>query len=356
MASAPPAAAPTPGGSFMDELSPFPASGDGANDADFIFDTFGVSGGQDGGNAQPKPDAGAQGGSATASPGADAAAQSAGGEPGPAQPAATPTPAAPAAPQSATGVTETQVPGQPSPPAGAPAPTAPAAAPAAPSPEALRVQSLEATVQALQESLRTLQSGQPATQPGQPGAPAAPAAEHTPLSVPPEIGNALFDENVDVAQRQQALTHLVNGIDAVVRKRVMTEVDRLVEQRLAPLVAERSTSAAEVSRQQYYEQFPDHKNPNLRPIIEAQAAQLWGELPSLPWNKDSIAALGARVNAALSQLGVATGQPATLAPPQAQPGEQPPVAQRPAAMSGTGTRPSADPAASAADFISNTFK
>ena len=51
-------------------------------------------------------------------------------------------------------------------------------------------------------------------------------------------------------------------------------------------------------RKQYFDAYPTHNDPIIQPIIQQQAAQMAQEFPHLPWNKDYVAALGTRVNAA----------------------------------------------------------
>jgi hypothetical protein len=338
----------------MAEMSPFPDDTGMSDDDRAIFDTlFGSDGDQSSAGsstpgASPQPSGTTtQDGSAPA--GGSATAQGVEGQ------ASGSTPAQPQQP--ATGATsqQSQVPDGQTPPAAST--SAPAAAVTAE--EKLRLQSLEATVQALQAELAAAKAGGQGAQPGQPGAtqPAQPAEPaDPPLGVPPQLSNPIFSEESSLEDKQAALTHLVNGIAVATERRTLAKVERLLEHRIAPLAQERQQSTAEDARKEYFEEFKEHNHPLVKPIIEMQAQQLWTEMPNLPWNKDSRAALGARVNAALQAVG---WQPPALTSTAAAPTdtgippEQPAVATKPASMSMGATRA---PAANGADsFIANTL-
>lgn len=289
----------------------------------------------------------AEGGEATASTNAGAAgATSVDGQPAAPAPTDQPgaTPGTPPDGTAAPAPTATPADGTSSAPSGqqaAPAaqtPT-PAAAPAVVAPvdeNALRVQSLEATVQALQQELANARAN-PA--PGQPpaGAGASPQTSEQPdelpryaLTLPQQVAAALTSG--DDQQTLAGITHMMNSLATIVHHNVRQEM-RAREAALlqaARAHEDQSQEATQIanSREDYYKAFPDHRDPLILPIIQAESVAMAGQFPGLPWNENYRNALGQRVNARLAAL---RGQA------QPAPGGAPAPAA-PAAMLPSGTR------------------
>lgn len=236
-------------------------------------------------------------------------------------------------------------------PAQAGQPPAPGAAtpPVAPVDEnALRVQSLEATVLALQQELSNARA-QPAG-PGQPaaGQPQPGQQDDLPryaLQLPPAVAAAI--NSGDDQQTLAGITHMMNSLATIIHHNVRQEY----RQALGQLVQTARQQEEEGSNQQfiaesrndYYKAFPDHNNPLILPIIQAESVAMAGQFPGLPWNENYRNALGQRVNARLAEL---RGQQ--------QPSNVPPA---PAAMLPAGSRPADSGVAelTGGDLIADTF-
>lgn len=234
----------------------------------------------------------------------------------------------------------------------APQPPAPGAppAPAAPvDPNLLRVNSLEATVQALQAELAAARA-HPAPQAGQPQ-PGQTAGQQDDLpryalQLPPQVAAALTSG--DDQQTIAGISHMMNSLATIVHHNVRLEMRQALGSLLSTAQsqqAEQETSKfIQDSRADYYGAFPDHNNPLILPIIQAESVAMAGEFPGLPWNENYRNALGQRVEARLAQL---RGQ-------QQPQGQQPPAA--PAAMLPVGSRQEVPGAElTGGDLIADTF-
>lgn len=316
MASAPPATAPEPVNTFPGEAAPAapePVIDMSGLEQD-VRDVFAF----DSGNENEPPAA-----PAPASEPGEGVGQAPSPSPvAPEPPAAPATPTPPVAPQ-------------PAPPA-APATTPPAAtpppAPATPPADeaALRQASLEAQVAALTATIEQLRASPQGQQPPAAEPPAAPGseqagAEQPPrynLSLPEQVTTALTGE--DPAQANQAIHWIVNSLATIVHNNLRLEYRKHFDDRVNSLVAEAGQVQAETNqatsieqaRAQYYEKFADHKNPLIMPIVAAEASKLAAQYPGLTWGDQFMDSLGARVNAAISELrGPAAAAPATPATP-----------------------------------------
>jgi hypothetical protein len=87
-------------------------------------------------------------------------------------------------------------------------------------------------------------------------------------------------------------------------------------------------------REEYYRDFPQHNDIGIKLIVGQEAQAMWTANPTLVWDANTRAALGARVNA---RLGV--GQPPAQQGTQQQIPSPPAPAPRPAAQMGASTRP-----------------
>lgn len=274
-------------------------------------------------------------------------------------------PAAPAAPAAAPATPAASTPAEPT----APAPTAPPAAappnaapsaqpPVAPTAEALKVQSLEATVEGLQAEIARLRAS-PVAAPAQAAGNATgengEAPEALPqyrLSLPQQVATAIQSD--DPAQQIAGINHMMNSLATIVHANVRKEVQETIQQALSSV----SQSDAEAARaqqissgqEQYYAAFPDHKNPLILPLIQAEARDMVAQFPNLQWGADYIAALGQRVNERVAKL-TGGGQPAA----QSTPVNAPPAA--PAASIPSGTRGEVQGRAElgGSDLIEDTF-
>jgi hypothetical protein len=262
----------------------------------------------------------------------------------PAEPPATPPAATPPAP------VEPSV--APATPSATPAP-APAATPAVDE-SALRLASLEAQNAALQQALDDLRaSPQPATPTGQPtpaapesGQPPAPSPVPAPyrLTLPEKVQQALTSENPQ--ENIAAINAIVNDLATVIHASVVTQVRQETQASLAALLEQANSTvqvdererARAAARQQYYDAFPDHKNPLVEPLVQAEATKMSGEFPGLKWDANYINALGTRVSNAIASL---TGQPPVAPEPTPTPTPNAPPA-RPARMLPSGV-PAAAP-------------
>lgn len=214
----------------------------------------------------------------------------------------------------------------PQPSSEAPAPAAlPTATPAEQTPEippALVVASLQAQVQTLQQQLAEAAKGAPAptTAPAAAGSDSSETPAHN-LSVPQEVVAALFDE--EPVKAQHALNHIINGLANYMHKKLREEFTGTLSTSIASLRNEIATSStastAEQQREEqqraYYTAFPAHNNPALTPIVAQTAAEVLTEVPNAPWSPELIAAIGARVNHKMQQLGVSLASPAPSAQP-----------------------------------------
>lgn len=319
MASAPPAAAPDPINAFPAEAAPAVTPPEPSYDLSeleqdvkdvFAFEPTAPSNDQQPpAGPAPAPEPGGDGGQAPSSPPAS-----------PPTPSVAPQPAPPAAPASPPAAPPSPAPATPQPPADDPA---------------LRMASLEAQIAALSAANEQLRANpQPTGQ--QPQQPAAPGpeqpAEQPPrynLSLPEQVTNALIGE--DPVQATQAMHWVVNSLATIVHHNLRTEYRKHFDDRVNGLVAEAGQSAAEVqqattieqAREQYYQKFTDHKNPLIQPIVALEAQKLATQYPGLTWGDQFMDSLGARVNAALTEL--RGGQAAPAAQPVVPPA-------RPAAM------------------------
>lgn len=337
------------GGMMQGESPPFPADSDLPDHSNDIADIFGL-----GEEAGPVPNSSEGSSDGGASPsGATPAAE--GGE-GQAQPA---TPPVPSQPQPGQQGEPSQAPAQPS-----PAPAAPATAPAPsqgqqPDPT---VQALQAQVNALitqnAQLLERLSAPQgagtqapqpgPADQSGQPSE-ADPYMDYR-LAIPDDVANAIFDEDQNIAKAGMA--HLVNSLGRIVHERVLKSVtDRVLPRTLQEFQGNLTLSQQQQQmREEYFREHPQHNDPGTRLIVAQEAETMWRENPTLPWDSNARAALGARVNA---RLGV-TAAPQTQGQQQ-QTTTQPAPAPRPAAQMGASTRPATNQQDNEGDFITSVL-
>jgi len=305
--------------------------------ANEVGEVFGVTKAPDSAPAPAEPAAPAEApplGEATpptAAPGEGAVAPS----PSPAPEA--PQGAAPAPQPSGLEVPSGQVPAAPAP--GQPAP----AAPPAPNEAALELASLRAQVTSLEQRLAAAgtqpKPASPAAQPGQqPGQPGSSPEEETPpqygFVIPDQLGAALTSENPQ--EVLQGITVLVNSLAANIHKALRQEYSgRLATMRSEIESAVRAPQIAaqkEQMQNEYFTDFPQHKNPLIQPILEQTASELAAQFPGAVWDANYRAALGSRVNAKLLQLGVPTGAPAPTPAPTA------PTPAKPAAFTPTAPR------------------
>lgn len=299
------------------------------------------------------------------------------GNPSPPQPAAaSPAPAEAGGVETAPASPVSSPSGEP--PAPAPAPAAPAPAPATPSAEptpalsgapetppaappavdenALRTASLTAQVDALTRELEQLRaSPQTGSQPAPQATPAAPETgqQGGPPTVPFKYGLTLPEPvqqmllSDDPAKNVQAIQAIVNDLGTIVHHSVISQVRGEMQQALAGLLQQANSAvegdtrqqAAEQAREAYYTKFPDHKNPLMLPIVQAEAQKLAAEFPHLQWGDQYMNALGVRVQNAVAALSGQPPQPSQDPTPQPAPqgGNAPPA--RPAAMLPSGSRP-----------------
>lgn len=211
--------------------------------------------------------------------------------------------------------------------------------------ERLREQAEKAEIERLRARVKELES-QPAPEPKADPAKKAPEGKghgEVPaynLQLPPQILDAVDSD--EPAHRAQALNGIVNGVLGAAHKVVLDEVSKLRDSILsevkATLTQSQSNAQAEqtakTQQQEYFEAFPNHNKEQLMPIVARINGQMAAELPNAEWNADWIAALGARVDAYLSELGVPTES--APAPSPAPAAKTPPA--RPAAFTPTSTR------------------
>lgn len=266
-----------------------------------------------------------------------------------AAPVAPPSPE-PAAPEPA----PAPAPGAQTPPA---APTPPPAA-SVPTEAELRQQSLEATVNALQAEIAQLranpqgqgQQPQPSAESGQPGGQEPPPAYN--LTLPPNVAQLILSDEPE--QNAQGVTHVMNAVATIVHASVRAEMlQRLgnFRQELQQgTVVEQQARTLEEAREQYFQRFPDHKDPLKLLVVQREAAQMAVQYPNLQWGDQYMNALGTRVNNAIAAL---TGQPA----PAPVPPNTPAPPARPAAGLPSGARTGETPGSELAgtDLIEQTF-
>lgn len=261
-----------------------------------------------------------------------------------------PAPSVPPSEPSLVPAATTPTPGSPP----APAATAPSASPpAAPQPaddSALRLASLQATVDALQRELAEARSQPAGAAPATPTAPSSeqPAAEQPyryALTLPQPVQEALMGD--DPAKVVQAINSIVNDLGTIVHNTVIAQVRSEVRsafQNFAGMATEAQTGdtreqARQKGLEEYYGKFPTHKNELIEPIIRSENMKLSAAYPNAPFDDNYQNALGARVNAALEQLGAKPSEQPTE--PVVQPPGAPIPPPRPAAMLPSGNRAAA---------------
>lgn len=275
--------------------------------------------------------------------------------------AAAPAPASPTAEGGVTAPSPSDTPpaGETPPQPAAPEPATTPPAPAATEPpvqstpalqvdeQALRLASLEAEKDALRRELEALraspQQGQPA--PTAAPSPEQPAAEPPPYKYALTLPKAMQDDLVgdDPAKTITAINTIVNDLGTIVHNTVLTQVRAEMQgmiTRLSGMAQEAQfgdvrKSAVEEAKADYYKVFPDHNNPLILPIIQAESQKLSAEFPGLSWGEQMRNALGQRVNAYLQQLGARPQEPANPNPN--------PVPARPATFLPSGQRASVVP-------------
>jgi len=326
------------GGMMMGE-SPAVANDPNATEQpDDIASIFGL-----GEEVGPTPNSSESSSSGGASP--DGATPAAEGGQGQAQPTTPATSAQPST-QSEQQGDPTQAPAQ--------QPTAAPAAPAAVTEQtggqqpadSTSVQALAAQVQALvtqnAELQQRLAQGAglapqtgPGGQPGQQPQDVDPYLDYR-LAIPDDVASAVFHEDPAVAR--QGIQHVINSLGRIVHERVLRSVtERVLPSYLQEFQSNLTQSQQqEQMRQQYYNDFPQHNDPGIKLIVAQEAQAMWTANPTLAWDANARAALGARVNARLGQPVV---QPAQG---QQQQTTQPAPAPRPAAQMGASTRPAAN--------------
>lgn len=324
-----------------------------ADDSALIADVFGI----DFDNTIAEPPGGPEG----------AAGEGEGTSPPSSTPAAVPA-AAPAAPADGTGsATPVQPVATPDASQGG-QPATPPAQPGQPAPvavdPALRIASLEAE---LAEARRTGATPQPPQTEGQPSEVGFDPAKPTliPVQLPAAVLTQIFGEDPG-PEASAALNGVLSAIATGVLHRARTEYHALNTAVMARFGTQDATAQAaeqaaeaEERRNSYFGKFAHHNSPLILPILREETMKLIAELPGASWTPEFEAALGQRVDNALTAMGVqipAPGNPtATQSPPQADPmashgnGQgQPP---KPAAMMPTGARPTPE----ADDDVADTF-
>lgn len=221
---------------------------------------------------------------------------------------------------------------------------------------------MQAQIQALQAQLAA-QTASPSPQAGTPAAPASgqPGAEPPvsyDLTIPPQLADALFNEDRNIAQ--QGMSHLINSLGKHIHERLQTQFRQELAQRDQAAQQQQTqqtqAAAAEQMQKDYYGAFPAHNNAAVKQIVAMAAGEMASQYPNLPWDARYIAALGARVNQHLTTLagGGSAAAPALPAAPAA-----PTAAPAPAHAPFAPTAPrSAIPSFEAdgqADVIADTF-
>jgi hypothetical protein len=169
----------------------------------------------------------------------------------------------------------------------------------------------------------------PATQqPGQPAGEAPPAYN---LAIPPQLSEAIFNENPQIAQ--QGLTHLVNSLAQQIHQTVRTEFRQELTTRDQQAQQQQQqgqqTQQQEQMQRDYYGTFPAHNNPAIKQIVAHEAQQLQAAYPGLSWGPDFMNALGARVNQTVASLARQQPQAASAPAPSAAPAPFVPSSPRP---------------------------
>lgn len=202
---------------------------------------------------------------------------------------------------------------------------------AAPSEEALRLASLEASNQALIAEIARLRANppQPAPAPQQQGQPqGGSSAEQIDLpkyalQLPQPVAEAIFGEETTPERQMAGITHMMNSLATIVHARMRQEV----KESFAALLGTarhveqegRMVSTMESMRQDYFANFPTHRDPLVLPLVQAEAAAMTTAFPGVSWNEQMRNALGQRVEARLAALRGGGGQqppaqPATMIP------------------------------------------
>jgi len=216
-----------------------------------------------------------------------------------------------------------------------PAPAAPAQ-PAAPTAQELEMASLRATIAHLQAQI-TQSGGQPGTPPTSPAQPAAPEAPRYELSIPSQLGDAIFSEDRGTAI--MGMQHMINSLASTIHQRLQgefrQELNSYDQRQVQAQTATQQQQQAQQAQQAYYSAFPTHNNPVVQQIVFHEAQQLQAQYPNLPFDQNYISALGARVNASIALLNGQQQQQPPAPAPALPPTHVPP---RPAPFAPTGQR------------------
>jgi hypothetical protein len=185
------------------------------------------------------------------------------------------------------------------------------------------------------------------------------------LVVPDQLYDGLMSE--DRATAQQSMSLLITAVAQNAAKAALAAVPAIVDQRVSAVTqALEGNKQVEQMEQDYYNAYPAHNNPLFRELIASETAETYKQFPHAPWNADMINAVGAKVNAKLTALGInpvamvngqgqgdgSEGQGQGNGSGNGQPGPRP----KPAPMLDASARSgSSGVPQDAGDFIRNTF-
>lgn len=221
----------------------------------------------------------------------------------------------------------------------------------APSPAETELALLKAQNQQLQQQIQLLQmQGQQATQ--QPGQQNQQAQQQSPfnLNVSDDIINAMGSE--EPAVRKQGLNTLLNALATRIRDQItQNDLPQAIQTHVPQYVQQGQQSSAMQQQiaSDFYGQFPQLNNDQLRPFVHQVAEQVMRETGAQSWTAELRNAIGMRVLQSLRSIQTLPGQQQQTTQTQARPAA--PVRQ----VGGAGARPALNRGNSQEEAIRQTL-
>ncbi|MGI9610005.1 MAG: hypothetical protein ACR2NL_06895 [Acidimicrobiia bacterium] len=195
-------------------------------------------------------------------------------------------------------------------------------------------QSLEQSnqlVAQLQSQMASMQQQQQQPAPQQPGIlPQQQQPQADPLQgnyrfqMPAELVNGLASEDANI--RSQALTFLVENTGKQIHQQVLSSVQQMIPQQVAPIVQQHQAQAQHDTTvyNDFYGTYPNLNQPQYRPIVREAADAVLARYPNVPWSDQLKAAIGQEAVQRINNLATGMQQPyAQPVPPQQMPPVQP---------------------------------
>lgn len=186
--------------------------------------------------------------------------------------------------------------------------------------EAARVKALEDRIAAFEAAEQARAQSEPRPQSGT----EQQTQQNTPkysVQLPKELLSDMLSEEPE--ENIRGITNLINGVMTSTHNTTLQEIAKVREAILTEVraaaagqsIQQEQAATVEDMQKQYFDAFPAHQDTNMQAIVQTEAAALSGEFPNASWNADYINALGNRVNARLTALGVNVAGNSPKTPP-----------------------------------------